>query len=284
MDKEEAQHKGHEAGAKKGVGTGMMINIFIFVFGTIVGSFLNVCICRMPKKESIVKPRSHCPSCKKTIGWYDNIPLLSYILLGAKCRHCKVPISFRYFIVELITGSLFFLFFYYFGLTLEFFIYSALSAALVVVSGVDFDIQEIPDEISLPGIPIGLALSFIFPQLMGQGTHLLGLAHSALGVLAGGGLIYLIGLLGEAIFKKEAMGGGDVKLMAMVGAFLGWKLALLAAFILAPLFGAVFGIIVKIKYKESLIPYGPFLSIATIISIVWGEKLISLYISKVIFV
>lgn len=249
------------------------IKIFIFCLGATVGSFLNVCIYRMPRKESIVRPGSHCPHCKQRIAWYDNIPFLSYVFLRGHCRHCNGKISFRYFVVELLTASLFLFLWYYFGLSLLFWIYAALCSSLIVVSFIDIHIQEIPDEISLSGILIGLALSVIFPQLQGEVSHKLALFHSFLGVLAGGGAIYITGLIGNAIFRKESMGGGDVKLMAMIGAFIGWKLVLIAFFI-APFFGAVVGIVLKIKEGKSLIPYGPFLSLASIISIIWGEKII----------
>ena len=252
-----------------------MSSILVFIAGLIIGSFLNVCIHRMPKKESIVRPRSHCVACGKTIPWYDNIPLLSYVLLRGKCRSCKKAISFRYFIVELLTASVFLLLFYHYGISAELFVFAALCAALIVVSFVDLAIQEIPDEISLPGIAIGLIFGFIFPAQLGQDTRLFGLAYSFLGLFAGGGLIYLMGLLGEAMFKKEAMGGGDVKLMAMLGAFLGWKLIILA-FFMAPFFGSIVGIAAKIRKKEETIPYGPHLSIAAIVALLWGEKILKL--------
>lgn len=249
------------------------IRIFIFCLGATVGSFLNVCIYRMPRKESIIRPGSHCPHCKHKIAWYDNIPFLSYIALKGHCRYCGGRISFRYFVVELLTASLILFLSYHFGLSLLFWIYAVLCSSLIVVSFIDIDIQEIPDEISLSGILVGLVLSVIFPQLQGEASHRLALFNSFLGVLAGGGAIYITGLIGNAIFRKESMGGGDVKLMAMIGAFIGWKLVLVA-FLIAPFFGAVVGIVLKIKEGKSLIPYGPFLSLASLISIIWGEKII----------
>lgn len=250
-----------------------IFNIFMFCLGATVGSFLNVCIYRLPKKESIVHPGSHCPHCNHPINWYDNIPFISYLVLKGHCRHCGAKISFRYFAVELLTALLFLLLFNYFGLSLTFWIYVVFCSSLVVVSFIDIDIREIPDEISLSGILIGLVLSVIFPQLQDTGLRKLAFLRSFLGIIAGGGGIYFTGLVGDAIFKKESMGGGDVKLMAMVGAFVGWKLALVT-FFLAPCFGAIVGIIVKIKKGEGLIPYGPFLSLATLISVIWGKKII----------
>ena len=250
------------------------LNAFVFCLGAIIGSFLNVCIYRMPRRESIIRPRSHCPQCKAAIAWYDNIPFLSYLFLKGRCRHCKSGISPRYFVVESLSAGMFLFFWQHFGLSSFFFIYSALGASLIVVSFIDIAIQEIPDEISLPGIVIGLILSLGFPQLHLSLSPGAGLWNSALGLLAGGGAIYITGLLGNAVFKKESMGGGDVKLMAMIGAFIGWKLALLT-FFLAPFFGAAVGIVIKIREGKSLIPYGPFLSLACFISIVWGQRIIN---------
>ncbi len=252
----------------------IIIRIFLFCLGAAVGSFLNVCIYRLPRKESIIQPGSYCPRCKHKIAWYDNIPFLSYIFLKGRCRRCGGRISLRYFLVELITAGLFLLLFYYFGLSLFFWIYAALCSSLIVASFIDIDIREIPDEISLGGIVIGLILSIIFPQLQETSLRHLAVFRSFLGILAGGGGIYITGLIGNAIFRKESMGGGDVKLMAMVGAFIGWKLALLTFFI-APFFGAAVGIVLKIRKGESLIPYGPFLSLGALISIIWGEEIIA---------
>lgn len=249
------------------------LKIFIFYFGAIIGSFLNVCIYRLIKKESIIRPGSHCPHCQESIAWYDNIPLISYFILGGRCRYCQKRISLRYFIVELLTALLFLFLLHQFGLSLLFWIYAAFISSLVVVSFIDIEIQEIPDEISLAGIVIGLILSVAFPVLQQTISHKTAFLRSFVGILAGGGAIYLTGMIGDAIFKKETMGGGDVKLMAMVGAFIGWKLALLTFFI-APFFGSVVGIILKIKEGKSIIPYGPFLSLAALISIIWGKPII----------
>ena len=250
-----------------------MAGIFLFVFGLIVGSFLNVCIYRMPRRESVVSPRSHCTSCGKTIAWYDNIPLLSFILLKGKCRHCGKNISFLYFVVELLTGILFVLMHMRFGLSLEFFVFTALVCGLIIASFIDLKIQEIPDEITMPGLIIGIVLGFLFPRLLSQSAHLKGLFYSFLGALTGGGLVYLMGVFGKAAFKKEAMGGGDVKLMAMLGAFLGWRLIILT-FFLAPFFGSAIGIVEKIKNRADVIPYGPHISLAAVISILWGKEIL----------
>lgn len=250
-----------------------MLGVVVFIVGACVGSFLNVCIYRLEKGASIIRPRSYCPDCKHPLAWYDNIPLLSYLILMGRCRYCRRPISFRYFTVEWLTAAIFLLFLHYFGLTVPFFIFISLASALIVASFIDLKARIIPDEISLPGIGIALLVSFIYPALQGTGSHLRALLYSFLGLIVGGGAIYLTGLLGDFIFKKESMGGGDVKLLAMIGAFIGWKLALLTFFI-APLFGAVVGIILKIKNKTDTIPYGPFISLAAIIAIIWGEEII----------
>ena len=250
-----------------------MEKIIVFIFGTIVGSFLNVCIYRLPKGESIVSPGSHCPKCNKPIFWYDNVPVLSYLCLSGRCRACKTPINPGYIIVEVITAFLAVALFAAFGLSPKFAACSLLSAGLIVATFVDLEICEIPDEISLGGLAAGLIFASIFPGVLGEALWYKALIASALGALAGGGSIYLMGFFGEIVFKKEAMGGGDVKLMAMIGAFLGWKLALLT-FFLAPLFGSVVGLILKYKDGRDIIPYGPFLSLAAISSIFWGDKML----------
>ena len=252
----------------------ILIAVFIFILGSCVGSFLNVCIYRLPLNESIVFPRSRCPHCKHGIPWYDNIPLLSFMLLGRKCRFCKAPISYRYFIVEFMSSVLFLLLWYFYGPSAKFVIYAALFSSLIIVTFIDFKYTEIPDVISIPGIFAGLILSAAFPALHGSASRLVGSLSSMYGILAGGLSIYAIGAIGTIIFKKEAMGFGDVKLLAMIGAFLGWKLTILTFFI-APFFGSIVGIAVKMRTGESLIPYGPFLSLASLVALLWGNKILS---------
>jgi len=260
----------------------LLTEIFVFVLGLLVGSFLNVCIHRMPLEQSIVRPGSHCPSCKKPILWYDNIPLLSYLILKGRCRSCKEKISLRYFIVELLTAALFVIVLKYFGLEnpLQYFSYIVLASLLVVATFVDIQHRIIPDEISLGGIVIGFILSTI------NGFKLQNIVGSLLGIIIGGGIIYLTGFLFDLVYFKllkkppiqgetSSMGGGDVKLLAMIGAFLGWQKAVLT-FFLAPFFGAVIGIINCITKKDHTIAYGPFLSLAALISIFWADKIIRL--------
>jgi len=245
----------------------------IFILGTIIGSFLNVCIVRLPHEKSVVFPGSHCVHCQKPIAWYDNIPLLSFIFLGGRCRHCRKRISFRYVIVELTMGLTFLGFYSYFGLELILLPYLIFVCGLIVATFVDIEHRIIPDEVSIGGMVAGVIFSGLIPTLHQTDNILLALGRSGLGVLIGGGSIYLMGMLGDFIFKKESMGGGDVKLLAMVGAFLGWQSALLTFFI-APFFGAILGIIVKIRTKESVIPYGPFLALGAVISLFWSDSLI----------
>lgn len=258
---------------------------FVFYFGACIGSFLNVCIVRLPKEQSVVNPPSHCVACKKPIAWFDNIPLISYIALGGKCRHCKAKFSIRYFFVELLTASTFFVFYKVFGLTWVTFAYWVMVSGFIVATFVDFEHRIIPDEVSLGGMFTGLLLSFFIPQLQGLSVesgnwliNLKALGFSVFGVLVGGGSIYLMGLAGDLIFKKESMGGGDVKLMAMIGAFMGWKLALLT-FFLAPFYGAFYGIAEKIRTKDSAIAYGPFIVLGALTSLFYGEKIIAWILS-----
>ncbi|MDD3375413.1 MAG: prepilin peptidase [Candidatus Omnitrophica bacterium] len=250
------------------------ISIVFFVFGSIIGSFLNVCIIRMAKEESIVTPGSHCLKCNKMIPWYNNIPLLSYVMLRGKCRFCGEKFSFRYFLIELLTALSFLGLYRYFGFQPILWPYLVMVSGFIVATFTDIDERIIPDEISVGGMVVGLIFSLAIPQLHHADSHLLSLWRSVLGVLIGGGSIYLMGIIGDFLFKKESMGGGDVKLMAMIGAFLGWKLALLG-FLIAPFFGAVFGIIEKIRTKESLIPYGPFLVIGALIALFFSEPLLA---------
>ncbi len=261
-----------------------LIGIFIFILGLVVGSFLNVCIVRMPIEKSIVTPGSHCVHCKKPIVWSDNIPVLSYLILGGRCRACRAKISPRYAVVELLTGLLFYIFYRRFGLSPVLLPYLVMLGGLIVSTFIDFEYRIIPDEISVGGMVVGLIFSLFIPSLHVHGVdpqapwywaHLKSLGYSLVGVLVGGGTIYAMGVLGDFLFKKESMGGGDVKLLAMVGAFIGWKFALLA-FFMAPFFGGIYGVIEKIRIKESTIAYGPFLALSALICLFWGDQIIVL--------
>lgn len=246
--------------------------VLIFILGLIVGSFSNVCIYRIPRNESIIYPASHCPKCRSNISPKDNIPLLSYILLKGRCRNCKSKISIQYPVVEFLTGLIYLIIYLIYGLSIQSLIYIILSSALIIIAFIDLNEQIVPDVISLPGIVIGFIISFFVPYMS--------FINSALGVLVGGGIILIIGLVGAVIFKKEAMGGGDVKLAAMIGAFLGWRyiiISLFLGFFLGALAG-IFLILSKIKSREDVIPFGPFIVLGSFITLLWGEKIISWYI------
>jgi len=249
-----------------------MLNVISILFGALVGSFLNVCIFRLPKEESIVWPGSHCPHCKNPIKFYDNIPLISYILLKGRCRHCHSPISFQYPLIEGITalGSL--ILFMKFGPSLSYLFYFSFVAALIVITVIDLYHQIIPDVISLPGIGVGLLASLITPQIT--------LFNSLIGILMGGGSLFLVATVYQWLFKREGMGGGDVKLLAMIGAFLGWK-AVILTILSSSLIGSITGIIVMVlkgKDFKYAIPFGPFLSLGAVISLFYGENLIRWYL------
>ncbi|MCX5698588.1 MAG: prepilin peptidase [Candidatus Omnitrophica bacterium] len=267
----------------------MIAKIIVFIFGSIVGSFLNVCIHRMPKGESVVWPRSHCPKCQKRIPGYDNIPFISYILLQGKCRFCKEKISWRYPLVELLTALLMVALFNRFGLSYGFFLYMVMLWGLMIATFVDIRQRIIPDEVSVGGMIIGFIMvsvtGFSFSPLKFTFSPM---AKSALGIIAGGGIIYFTGVLFDLVYfrllkrpaingETESMGGGDVKLLAMIGAFMGWQMAILT-FFLAPFLGIVIGIINLAAKKDHTIPYGPFLSIAALVTLFWADKIISLFL------
>ena len=199
------------------------ISAVVIIFGAIVGSFLNVCILRIPEGESVVHPPSHCPNCKIPIAFYDNIPLLSYLFLRGRCRACEGRISPRYFVVELLTASLTAALFYKFGLGPAFVVSFIFVAALIVISFVDLDVRIVPDVISLPGIVLGLLLSVLGYYFIYDPSELVPSPLSALlGVITGGGFLLALAWAYEALTGTEGMGGGDIKLLALIGAFLGW--------------------------------------------------------------
>lgn len=244
-----------------------MIYALTLILGLLFGSFFNVCIYRIPRGESIVFPASHCPKCHQSIKPWDNIPIVSFLLLRGKCRSCDAAISWRYPLVELLTALLFLTIVHTFAVSWATLFYLIFASALLIISFIDLDYQIIPDKISLPGIVVGIIASFFFP---------IAWYESVLGALVGGGVILLVGYIGEFVFKKEAMGGGDVKLMAMVGAFLGWKLALLTIFF-ASLIGAVIGIGMRLITGKEYIPFGPFLSIGALFALFFGHNFLVWY-------
>jgi leader peptidase (prepilin peptidase)/N-methyltransferase len=249
-----------------------MLSIISIIFGALIGSFLNVCILRLPKEESIVWPGSHCPQCKTPIQFYDNIPLVSYMVLKGRCRHCHRAISFQYPLIEGITALTSLFLFMKFGPSLSYLFYFLFVAALIVVTVIDLYHQIIPDVISLPGIGVGLLASLILPQLT--------FFDSLKGLILGGGSLFVVATLYQWLFKREGMGGGDVKLLAMIGAFLGWKTVILTI-LLGSLIGSIIGIsimILKGKDFKYAIPFGPFLSLGAVISLFYGENIIRWYL------
>ena len=253
--------------------------VFIFLFGLIVGSFLNVCIYRIPLPDvSIHSPRrSFCPECHETIKVHDNIPVLSYLFLWGKCRYCKTKISLIYPLVELATAALFLLMFYHFGLTLEFLLALIFVTLLIPISVIDARHYIIPNVFIDIGLILGLVVICIIAYQRGDVDYLL---TRLTGAVIGVGVTYLIGYIGETIFRKTAMGGGDINLMALNGLFLGaWKeLVMVIAF--SAVSGAVVGtiIVARRKNRQTTIPYGPFLAGAAVLVLLWGDRLWSTYL------
>jgi len=249
-----------------------MVIIFAFLFGAVVGSFLNVCIYRLPKEESIVAPRSRCPACQSPIHALDNIPLLSFALLRGRCRACGASIPWRYPLVEALTGILFALTVVRFGVTLQAAVLLTFLAGLIVISFIDLDHQIIPNVITLPGIPLGLLTGLLFrdPPLLDR----------LIGALAGAGFLYLVLFYGGVLYGQEAMGEGDLNLIAMVGAFLGWK-AVIVTILVGCLVGSVLGlslIALRRLGRHQHIPFGPFLSLGAVVALFWGDRLIAWYL------
>ena len=260
----------------------LFINAFIFYLGAIVGSFLNVCIHRLPRGESIVSPPSHCPHCKTPIKPYDNLPILSYLILRGRCRKCGERFSPRYLVVELLTAASFLLIFLLYLSNIPLMIvYIAFVSSLIVVFFADLEHQIIPNEISVGGIVFGLAASIAYPPLHFTPSHSIAILRSVTGLVVGGGVFWLIRILGRRVFKKEAMGFGDVKLMAYIGALLGWKIVLLTTFF-ASLLGSMVGLSLIVTGKAELgsrLPFGPYLCVGAVTSFLFGNQLVSWYLS-----
>ncbi|TAN59749.1 prepilin peptidase [bacterium] len=254
--------------------TGNIILIVPFIFGAVVGSFLNVCIHRIPLGISVVSPPSRCPECKRHVPFYLNVPIISYFIIGGKCAFCRAPLSIKYPVVEALTGFFLAALFAKFGPGAELFVYFTFVSALIVITFIDLDLQIIPDVISLPGIVIGFVASFFLPWP--------GAVNSAIGIIGGGGVLLLVALVYLKLTGTDGMGGGDVKLLAMIGAFLGWKGALLTLFA-GSLIGALAGGVVILtsgKSSKHPIPFGPFLAAGALIHLFFGDALIRWYIMK----
>jgi leader peptidase (prepilin peptidase) / N-methyltransferase len=241
------------------------------ILGLAVGSFLNVCIHRLPTKSSIVQPPSSCPQCGYRLAWLDNVPVLSYVMLGGRCRNCRAPIPIRYPIVEIATMAVFFLHYVVLGWDILLVPRLLFASMLIVLFAIDLEHHLLPNVITLPGIAVGLAFATMLPP---------GLVDALIGALIGGGILWLIG---EAYFRyagHEGMGGGDVKMLAMIGAFLGWKLAILTL-VLSSLLGAIVGVLVIAVRRGGLkyeLPYGTFLALAALTASLVGSRVIDWYV------
>lgn len=249
----------------------MMPYLIVLLFGAVIGSFLNVCIHRLPREESVAWPASHCPSCRQAIAFYDNIPIVSYVVLRGRCRACRAPISIRYPLVEAANAIGYVLVFWMFGFTAAACAYAVLVSALIVVTGTDLSHTMIPDAVTLPGIAIGLlSAAFILP---------IGLVDSLLGVMSAGGILWFLAWISPYVFGKEGMGGGDIKLMAMVGAFLGWQPVLLAIMV-GSFLGSIVGvglIAAGVMRRQQYIPFGPFLAVGSILALLFHQPLLEWY-------
>ncbi len=246
--------------------------VLVGLTGLAVGSFLNVVIYRLPRRIMWRASRSVCPACGERLKWYHNLPVVSYIVLGGRCAFCAARISVRYPLVELFNVGLWLLVLHLFGPSWQFIGFSLLGSGLIAVFFIDLDHQIIPDSITLPGIAVGLAVS-----LAPDG---IGIVQSGIGVLVGGVGLLLVALGGDWLFKKESLGGGDIKMAAMLGAFLGWQ-KLLFVFIAAAFVGVIVSVIwmaISARIRSTrMIPFGPFLATAAIIAVIWGDTIIDYY-------
>ncbi|KAB2961660.1 MAG: prepilin peptidase [Candidatus Methylomirabilis oxygeniifera] len=240
--------------------------------GLVVGSFLNVCIWRIPRDESLVFPGSHCPQCNAPVKWSDNIPIISFLLLAGRCRRCKTPIPWRYPLVEGLTAGLYFTTVLHFGIATRTVFLLLFLSVLVVITFIDLDHGIIPHILSLPGIPIGLVaslLTFDPPPF-----------EAATGALVGAGLVYLVAVYAEVAFQQESMGGGDVNLLSMIGAFLGWRL-MLVSFGVAVIAGACLSLALiasRVLSRKDRIPFGPFLALGAVVALFVGDEVIDWYL------
>ena len=248
--------------------------IFFFFLGTVIGSFLNVVIYRMPRNKSIIYPSSSCPNCGYKIKWYENIPIISYILLKGKCKNCSSKISLRYPLVELLTGVLFVAAYLKWGLSIDLFFNLIFISLVIAITFIDFDFKIIPDELNLLGFISGFVYSFFRENF----TPL----DALLGALTGAGFLFVVAFLYLKLRKIEGLGMGDVKLLAFFGTYLGWFGGLFTIF-LGSLIGAVFGIIMAYRKNQDNkgqfeIPFGPFLSLAATVYLFFGDFIKKFYL------
>jgi leader peptidase (prepilin peptidase)/N-methyltransferase len=253
------------------------ISLAAFLIGSVVGSFLNVCIYRMPRGLSIIWPSSRCPSCNIPIRPYDNIPLISFLVLGGRCRDCGERILFRYPAVEMMNALLYVAVVWRYGIGWHIPFLFLFCSAMIVIAFIDLDYQIIPDAITLPGIPVGvIAGSLFFPDPFARNGPT-GFVNSLIGLFSGGGLFYAI-----AVLSRGGMGGGDIKMMAMLGAFAGWKSILLTTFA-GSLLGSIVGIFLMVfmgKGRKTKVPFGPFLAVGALITLFFGREILDLYLRR----
>lgn len=251
------------------------IVVVLFLFGLCIGSFMNVCIYRLPASKSVVRPRSMCPGCGNMIKFYDNIPVFSYLWLKAKCRYCGMHIPVRYPLVEIMSGFFAVCVFLRFSLTLEAVVYYVFISSLLVITFIDIDHQIIPDIITLPGILIFFVGSFALSGM----TYV----DALLGLLAGGGSLFAVAWMYSLITGKEGMGGGDIKLLAMMGPLIGWKGVVFTIFVSSAV-GTLVGIVVMLYTNKGMklaVPFGPFLAIGAITYVFFGQEIIYWYFNLV---
>lgn len=255
---------------------GELVVALAFIVGAAVGSFLNVCIVRLPVEESVVRPASRCPRCREPIAWYDNLPLLSWLVLRGRCRRCGQPISWQYPLVELIVAAIWAVSAWWWGLTVTALSGALFATILLGIAVTDARHYLIPDEYTYGGLAIGLALS-----LFGELGPYRGLLNAVIGAAVGFALLFVVGVLGRWMFKEDAMGGGDVKMMAMVGAFVGWKGVLLTIF-LGALAGSIIFVPLTLR-KKRLVPFGVFLAVGALVTFLVGDAIITWYLNFVQF-
>ena len=278
----------------------IVFGFYSFAMGACIASFLNVCIWRLPRNESVVRPASHCPNCNAPIKWYQNIPILSYLALGGKCANCRKPISMRYTVVELLGGILFFAAYLQWAMPVTFGdlpiagmhpllsfccvpVYWLVFSGLILGSFIDLEHFYLPDRVTIGGMLLGVPASVMFPELQLERTWLDALCWSSVGLAFGFFFLWGMGALFSKLFKKDALGFGDVKLMGAVGAFFG-PTAVIFVLIVSSLVGSVVGIGLMLKGRARLggftaVPYGPFIAVAVLVWMFWGPGLVSSYIA-----
>jgi leader peptidase (prepilin peptidase) / N-methyltransferase len=281
------------------VAPSMLIDVFVLVFGLIIGSFLNVCIVRIPERKSIVTPPSACPRCDTPIRAYDNIPLVSWLLLGGRCRACKTRIPVMYPLVELLTAVIFFACYRSFGMTPEGVKWATFSCLIIVLVFTDLNLRILPDKVNYTGLALGLALTQVTKPADGMAVLLateifdrmpsqrvLSLADALLGAVVGGGLLWLVSELYFWMRRREGMGLGDVKMMLMAGAFLGARrtvLTILAGSLLGSILGVAFILVRRKNASTYELPFGSFLGVAALLVVFFGASFMNWYHSIGLF-